>query len=122
MTMRRQCPPCRVCPLVEMSCARLLTYGNHVAPAIITTAPTVMESEHETDQQTTPKKRGRLQQFTLRRRSFDPSINDRPSILRKSTDRKRGPLGFKKSQSNLLEEDGRLSTSQQRPETLAESR
>lgn len=122
MSMRRQCPPCRVCALVDVSCAQLLTYDNHVAPAIITTAPTVMESEHETDQQTTPKKRGRLQQFTLRRRSFDPSINDRPSILRKSTDRKRGPLGFKKSQSNLLEEDGRLSTSQQRPETLAESR
>ncbi|KAH7408634.1 protein transport protein sec73 [Phaeosphaeria sp. MPI-PUGE-AT-0046c] len=90
-------------------------------PAIITTAPTVMEPEQETDQ-TTPKKRGRLQQFTLRRRSFDPSIGDRPSILRKSTERKRGPLGFKKSSGNLLEENGRLSTSQQRPEALAESR
>jgi hypothetical protein len=81
-----------------------------------------MDPEPDQDQ-TTPKKRGRLQQFALRRRSFDPSIGDRPSILRKSTDRKRGPLGFKKSHGNLMEENERLSTSSlQRPDTLAESR
>jgi hypothetical protein len=103
------------------SCSPMLTCHAPTAPAIITTAPTVMESEHEADQ-TTPKKRGRLQQFSLRRRSFDPSTGDRPSILRKSTDRKKGPLGLKKSHGNLVEENERLSTSQQRPETLAESR
>jgi hypothetical protein len=99
----------------------MLTCHAPTAPAIITTAPTVMESEQEADQ-TTPKKRGRLQQFSLRRRSFDPSTGDRPGILRKSTDRKKGPLGLKKSHGNLVEENERLSTSQQRPETLAESR
>ncbi|KAH8719289.1 hypothetical protein GQ44DRAFT_741996 [Phaeosphaeriaceae sp. PMI808] len=63
----------------------------------------------------TPKKRGRLQHFTLRRRSFDPSTTDRPSILRKSTDKKRGPpLPFRKSQADLLEDNERLSTSQPR--------
>jgi hypothetical protein len=91
------------------------------APAIITTAPTVMETEPD-QEQTTPKRRGRLQQFSLRRRSFDPTIGDRPGILRKSTDKKRGPLGFKKSQGSLLEDNERLSTSQQPPEALAESR
>jgi hypothetical protein len=92
------------------------------APAIITTAPTVMDPEPEPDHDpTTPKKRGRLQ-LALRRRSFDPSIGDRPSILRKSTDRKRGPLGFKKSHGNLMEENERLSTSSQRPDVLAASR
>ncbi|QRD03999.1 hypothetical protein JI435_138560, partial [Parastagonospora nodorum SN15] len=90
-------------------------------PAIITTAPTVMDAEPDQDQ-TTPKRRGRLQQFSLRRRSFDPTMGERPGILRKSTDKKRGPLGFKKSQGNLLQENERLSTSQQRPEALAEPR
>jgi hypothetical protein len=81
-----------------------------------------MESEPDADQ-TTPKKRGRLQQFSLRRRSFDPTIGERPGILRKSTDRKKGPLGFKKSHGNLMEENERLSTSsQQRPDVLAEPR
>ncbi|KAH7065838.1 protein transport protein sec73 [Paraphoma chrysanthemicola] len=93
---------------------------NPQPPAIITTAPTVMDPEPGPE--VTPKKRGRLQQFTLRRRSFDPSTNDRPSILRKSTDRRRGPL-LKKSHGNLVEENenGRLSTSQ-RSDALAYSR
>ncbi|CAO2651660.1 Nn.00g042300.m01.CDS01 [Neocucurbitaria sp. VM-36] len=90
-------------------------------PAIITTAPTVMDQEHD-QENAAPKKRGRLQQFTLRRRSFDPSTVDRPSTLRKSMEKKRRPLGFKKSHGNLFEENERLSTSQQRPDTLTESR
>ncbi|KAF2026913.1 hypothetical protein EK21DRAFT_73126 [Setomelanomma holmii] len=105
---RSEAPPVPAVPL------------NPEPPAIITTAPTVMENEPEAEQ-TTPKKRGRLQQFSLRRRSFDPSTVDRPGILRKSTDRRRGPLGLKKSHGNLAEENARLSTSQ-RPDTLAESR
>ncbi|KAF2107160.1 protein transport protein sec73 [Lophiotrema nucula] len=90
-------------------------------PAIITTAPTVVDQEDPA-----PKKRGRLQQFNLRRRSFDPSAGDRPSMLRKSTDKKtsmdikRSPFSFMKSQNTVQAEPGRLSTSQ-RPGTLAES-
>jgi hypothetical protein len=94
-----------------------LTYAL-TAPAIITTAPTVMDPEPGHDMGA-PKKKGRLQQFSLRRRSFDPSTGDRPGILRKSTDRKRGALGFKKSHGNLREEDERQSMNSQRPETLA---
>ncbi|KAF1847332.1 protein transport protein sec73 [Cucurbitaria berberidis CBS 394.84] len=94
---------------------------NAEPPAIITTAPTVIEQD-ENQENAAPKKRGRLQQFTLRRRSFDPSIVDRPNTLRKSMDKKRRPLGFKKSHGNLIEENERLSMSQQRPETLAEPR
>ncbi|KAF2638560.1 hypothetical protein P280DRAFT_73563 [Massarina eburnea CBS 473.64] len=73
-----------------------------------------------------PRRRGRLQQFTLRRRSFDPTSMERPGILRKSldkkssTDLKRGPFGFMKSNASLVEEPGRISTGQ-RPETLTES-
>ena len=99
----------------------VLTSHAATAPAIITTAPTVMDQEPD-GENAAPKRRGRLQQFTLRRRSFDPSTVDRPSTLRKSMDKKRRPLGFKKSNGNLLEENERLSTSQQRPETLTESR
>ncbi|KAL1606522.1 hypothetical protein SLS60_003927 [Paraconiothyrium brasiliense] len=94
------------------------------APAIITTAPTMIISEEQAEQ--APKKRGRLQQLSLRRRSFDPSSVDRPGILRKSGDKKssmdvkRSAFGFGKSKDNLVEEPGRLSTNQ-RPDTLAES-
>ncbi|ORY15213.1 hypothetical protein BCR34DRAFT_192494 [Clohesyomyces aquaticus] len=84
------------------------------APAIIMTAPTVVDREEEP----ISKRRGRLQQFTLRRRSFDPGLHDRPS-LRKSMDKgrapelRRGPFSFMRSQNNLVEEEpGRLSTSQ----------
>ncbi|KAF1961630.1 hypothetical protein CC80DRAFT_195280 [Byssothecium circinans] len=90
-------------------------------PAIITTAPTMVEQE-----EATPRRRGRLQQFNLRRRSFDPTSVDRPGILRKSMDKKsssdlkRGPFGFMKSQASFGDEPGRMSTGQ-RPETLAES-
>jgi hypothetical protein len=86
------------------------------APAIITTAPTV------NDEEVTPK-RSRMQQFGLRRRSFDPTTGDRPTTLKKSMDKKRKPLGFKKSHGNLLDESERLSTSILRqPEVLADSR
>ncbi|KAJ4294126.1 hypothetical protein N0V90_007816 [Kalmusia sp. IMI 367209] len=93
-------------------------------PAIITTAPTMVISEEQEEQ--VPKKRGRLQQFTLRRRSFDPGSGERPGILRKSMDKKsssdikRSAFGFMKSRDDLVEDPGRLSTSQ-RPGTLAES-
>jgi hypothetical protein len=76
--------------------------------------------------ETTPKKRGRMQQFSLRRRSFDPGLSERPSNLRRSTDKKsssdlkRGPFGFLKNQNSFVDEPGRLSTTY-RPETLAES-
>lgn len=104
----------------------MLTCNAPTAPAIITTPPTFMDSEqdHKHDY-TTSKKRGRLQQFTLRRRSFDPaSVHHPGGILRKSMDKKRsGPLGSKKSKNNLLEDEGeRFSTSQQRPEELSEAR
>ncbi|KAF2736277.1 hypothetical protein EJ04DRAFT_490331 [Polyplosphaeria fusca] len=92
-------------------------------PAIITTAPTVVEQGDAP----VPKRRGRMQQFSLRRRSFDPTTAERPG-LRKSMDKKssmdikRSPFSFKKSQNNVLvEEPGRLSTTRARPETLAES-
>lgn len=82
--------------------------------------------EHRHDHPAASKKRGRLQQFTLRRRSFDPASVDRPGgILRKSMDKKRsGPLGSKKSsKNNLLDEPAdRFSTSQQRPDELSEAR
>ncbi|KAF2652165.1 hypothetical protein K491DRAFT_695812 [Lophiostoma macrostomum CBS 122681] len=90
-------------------------------PAIITTAPTVVDQEEPV-----PRRRGRLQQLSLRRRSFDPTSTERPATLRKSMDKKsssdikRGPFGFMRSQGALVEEPGRLSTSQ-RPETLTES-
>ncbi|KAF2270113.1 hypothetical protein CC78DRAFT_528605 [Lojkania enalia] len=89
-------------------------------PAIITTAPTMVDQEEPV-----PRRRGRLQQFNLRRRSFDPTSAERPS-LRKSIDKKnssdikRGPFSFMKGQNVLMEEPGRLSTSQRR-EVLAES-
>ncbi|KAF2001641.1 hypothetical protein P154DRAFT_553603 [Amniculicola lignicola CBS 123094] len=97
------------------------------APAIITTAPTVVEQEDAG----TPKKRGRLQQFTMRRRSFDPTSTERPSLLgRKSMDKKsssdvkRSPfalhMNMKKSQSHGGDEPGRLSTSRL-PDAVAES-
>jgi hypothetical protein len=73
-----------------------------------------LENENDPDPAAT-KKKGRMQQFSLRRRSFDPSTGERPGILRKSTDRRRGPLGLKKSQANLSEAAARVSTSQQQP-------
>ncbi|KAL6702583.1 hypothetical protein ACN47E_001340 [Coniothyrium glycines] len=98
-------------------------------PAIITTAPTFLDHEHEQDQnqdqdqeQVAPRRRGRMPPFSLRRRSFDPSSEDRPNTLRKSMDRKRKPLGFKKSQGNLPDEKEPLSLNQHRPATLAQSR
>ncbi|KAH7359636.1 hypothetical protein BKA66DRAFT_472490 [Pyrenochaeta sp. MPI-SDFR-AT-0127] len=94
--------------------------ANPQPPAIITTAPTVMDQEPD-QEQSAPKKRGRLQQFTLRRRSFDPSTVDRPSSLRKSMEKKRKPLGFKKSHGNLLDDHERLSIGQ-RPDRMGESR
>lgn len=66
-----------------------------------------------------------MQQFNLRRRSFDPTSSERPS-LRKSMDKKsssdikRGPFSFIKNQNFFVEEPGRLSTTQ-RPETVTES-
>lgn len=64
-----------------------------------------------------------MQQFALRRRSFDPSTFDKPTTLRKSMEKKRKPLGFKKSHGDLLDEKARASTSsQRRPDVLAESR
>ncbi|KAF2187495.1 hypothetical protein K469DRAFT_685962 [Zopfia rhizophila CBS 207.26] len=90
------------------------------APAIITTAPTVVDQEEPP----MPKRKGKLQ-LSLRRRSFDPGSTERPN-LRKSMDKKvssdikRGPFGFMRSQHTLLEEPGRLSTSQ-RPDALPES-
>ena len=71
-----------------------------------------MDSEHDHKHDyTTSKKRGRLQQFTLRRRSFDPaSVNHPGGILRKSMDKKRSGQGE------------RFSSSQQRPEELSEAR
>ncbi|KAF2686233.1 hypothetical protein K458DRAFT_299313 [Lentithecium fluviatile CBS 122367] len=99
------------------------------APAIITTSPTMVEQEQEQAQaqaEAGPKKRGRMQQFSLRRRSFDPALSERPSNLRRSTDKKsssdlkRGPFGFLKNQNSFVDEPGRLSTTY-RPETLPES-
>ncbi|KAG9376778.1 SEC7 domain protein [Pyrenophora tritici-repentis] len=98
-------------------------------PAIITTAPTVSEpeepeeqEEQEEEEKPTPR-RSRMQHFSLRRRSFDPSLGEKPSTLRKSMDRKRKPLSFRRSQVNLLDdESARVSTSSQRPDVLTESR
>jgi hypothetical protein len=120
---REPAPPVPAVPRMSATAWTEVAYADVCppAPAIITTAPTVMDPEPSADP-TTPKKRGRLQQFTLRRRSFDPSSGDRPSILRKSTDRKRGAMGFKKSHGNLLEESERLSTSSQRSDVLAAAR
>lgn len=107
-----------------------LAYASPAAPAIITTAPTVMDSELGQDhEQTAPKKRGRMQQFSFRRRSFDPSTGDRPATLRKSMDRKRGTLVFKRSHGNLKVQNkdkdnnssNRPSTSD-RPDSLADPR
>ncbi|KAF2015533.1 hypothetical protein BU24DRAFT_180166 [Aaosphaeria arxii CBS 175.79] len=99
-------------------------------PAIITTAPTVVDQPDQADQtELLAKRRTRLQQFSLRRRSFDPALADRPNNLRKSMDRKsstdikRGPFSFnKKGQQNAspAEEPGKLSTTQ-RPGILHES-
>ncbi|KAF3033906.1 hypothetical protein E8E12_005149 [Didymella heteroderae] len=119
----RDAPPV---PPVPASAERM----SNEPPAIITTPPTFMDSEHDHDHDhghdyTTAKKRGRLQHFTLRRRSFDPASVTHPGgILRKSMDKKRsGPLGSKKSRHNLLDDDGeRLSTSQPRPDELSEAR
>lgn len=118
-----------------LSCCKCVVYGRALtvlplaAPAIITTPPTFMDTEHEDHHS---KKRSRLQQFSLRRRSFDPASVDRPGgLLRKSMDKKRsGPLGMKKSKNDLLEDHGdhreRSSTSQPRPEepglSLSETR
>ncbi|RMZ66992.1 transport sec73 [Pyrenophora seminiperda CCB06] len=103
--------------------------AHHAPPAIITTAPTVSEPEPQEEQEEqdeeekpTPK-RSRMQNFTFRRRSFDPSVGEKPTTLRKSMDRKRKQLGFRKSQVNLLDdESARVSTSSQRPDVLTESR
>ncbi|KAE8863780.1 hypothetical protein PTNB73_06987 [Pyrenophora teres f. teres] len=117
-------PRCLRCPLCLLS----LPYPStlRVSPAIITTAPTVLEPEHahEHDQEEKPTpRRSRMQHFTLRRRSFDPSLGEKPTPLRKSMDRKRKPLGFRRSQVNLLDdESARVSTSSQRPDVLTESR
>ncbi|KAF2751266.1 hypothetical protein M011DRAFT_416039 [Sporormia fimetaria CBS 119925] len=81
-------------------------------PAIITTAPTIVD--HGT---AGPKKRGRMQHFSLRRRSFDPSLNERSGI-RKSMDKKhssdirRGPFSFMRSQHGLVEDSGTPATTQ----------
>lgn len=88
------------------------------APAIITTAPTVVDAEGQQDMSaattpttpTTPTaaaapKRSRLQQLGLRRRSFDPSTAQRPNSLRKSMDKRRKPQQ-QKSHGNLLEGNG----------------
>ncbi|KAF2875127.1 hypothetical protein BDV95DRAFT_564373 [Massariosphaeria phaeospora] len=94
--------------------------GNNGTPAIITTAPTMIDQDDSA-----PKRRGRLQQFSLRRRSFDPTSLERPD-LRKSMDKKsssdlkRGPFRFMKSQGSYVDESSRLSTTQ-RPDTLTES-
>lgn len=79
----------------------------------------------EDQEEPAPRRRGRLAQFNLRRRSFDPSSAERPS-MRKSMDKKssseikRSPFSFMKSHHALGEEPGRLSTSR-RPEPLMES-
>ncbi len=94
-------------------------------PAIITTAPTVVIPEPTPSparDQSPPKKRGRLQQFTLRRRSLDPSIIDRPTNLRQSMEKMRRPLVIKRSFNNLVEEKERRSSSRTRPEALADAR
>ncbi|KAF2203492.1 hypothetical protein GQ43DRAFT_259877 [Delitschia confertaspora ATCC 74209] len=89
------------------------------APAIITTAPTVVEQEEPL-----PRKRGRFEQFSLRRRSFDPAATERPNLRtsmdkKTSTDIKRRPFGFMRSTTTLLEEPGRFSTSES-PDALPE--
>ncbi|KAF1974191.1 hypothetical protein BU23DRAFT_579905 [Bimuria novae-zelandiae CBS 107.79] len=95
-------------------------------PALLVNAQGSMLTPGAPHSRPTPKKRGRLQQFSLRRRSFDPTSVDRPGILRRSVDKKssidvkRSAFGFMKSWDDLLEEPGRFSTSQ-RPGTLAES-
>ncbi|KAG9189731.1 hypothetical protein G6011_06599 [Alternaria panax] len=94
--------------------------ANPAPPAIITTAPTA--ADHD-DADWTPPKRSRMQQFALRRRSFDPTTFDQPTTLRQSMDKKRKPLGFKKSHGDLLHDNGRASTSShRRPDVLAQSR
>jgi hypothetical protein len=74
-----------------------------------------------------PRKRGRLQQFNLRRRSFDPTSTDlplvRPSMDKKfSTELKRSPFSFRRPNRDkaLLEEPPRQSTSDH-PDALAPS-
>jgi hypothetical protein len=120
MRTHRPCLPCTLAVCLHIPDTSISTNTSTAAPAIITTAPTIIESGDNA-----PKKRGRLQQFTLRRRSFDPQSSDRPNYLRKSMDKKtsadikRGPLSFVKSQNDLREEPARLSTNQ-RPDTLAE--
>ncbi|KAI4651341.1 uncharacterized protein J4E78_008032 [Alternaria triticimaculans] len=94
--------------------------GTPAPPAIITTAPTV--ADHEDEAKIAPR-RSRMQQFALRRRSFDPTTFEKPTTLRKSMDKKRKPLGFKKSTGDLLDEKERASTSShRRPDVLADSR
>lgn len=102
----RDAPPVPAVPAVarhpeRTSAAR--PAGFHVlltvpAPAIITTAPTVVDPEPDAP------KRSRLQHFTLRRKSLDPATADRPATLRKSMDKKRRPLAFKKSRASLLDD------------------
>ncbi|CAI6337369.1 unnamed protein product [Periconia digitata] len=92
-------------------------------PAIITTAPT-MPMPAEPDEGA-PKRKGRLQQFSLRRRSFDPNSMERPGILRKSMDKKsssdlkRPAFGFLKNQTTFLDSPEQQRST--RPETLTES-
>ncbi|EUC38346.1 hypothetical protein COCCADRAFT_900 [Bipolaris zeicola 26-R-13] len=90
-------------------------------PAIITTAPTV--TDHEDYAKPTPK-RSRMQQLALRRRSFDPSLADKPTTLRKSMERKRRPLGFGKGNGNVHDDQNEhpLPCRQRLPDVLADPR
>lgn len=117
---KEQAPPVPAMPAgskIPVRTTRLemieLTYDS-TAPAIITTAPTIVENEDQL-----PKRRGRFPQFSLRRRSFDPSSFEAPDFRistdsKTSSDMRRGTFGpkFMKSQTTLFEEPGRLSTTQ----------
>lgn len=91
------------------------------APAIITTAPTLDNLQL----QQSSKKKGILQQFARRRLSFDPESADRPHLRKSmdkkiSSDHKRGAFGYLRGPYPVIDEPGRLSTTQL-PGALPES-
>ncbi|OCK74190.1 hypothetical protein K432DRAFT_410068 [Lepidopterella palustris CBS 459.81] len=91
------------------------------APAIITTAPTIDNMQQPS------KKKSRLQQLAMRRRSLDPQSAERPNLRKSmdkkvSSDHKRSTFGLLRPGGSQLvvEEPGRLSASQI-PGALTES-
>src|SRR3712207_5368538 len=65
-----------------------------------------------------------MQQLALRRRSFDPSLAEKPITLRKSMERKRRPLGFGKGNNTPHDDpnDPAAHSRQRRADVLADPR